>query len=65
MPIASAMSVPGFGLTHLLACIALGVNSGEMAMTSVPLYLASQKKWASGMRVTAGLQNHTRQQRDL
>ena len=34
-------------------------------MTSVPLYFASQKKCASGMRVTAGLQNHTRQQRDL
>ena len=34
-------------------------------MTSVPLYFASQKKCASGMRVTAGLQTQTRQHRDL
>ncbi len=35
--IARAASVPGFGFNHLLACIAVGVNSGEIAMTSVPL----------------------------
>ena len=34
---ANAASVPGCGLTHLLACMADGVNSGEIAMTSVPL----------------------------
>jgi len=28
----------------LLACIAVALNSGEIEMTSVPLYFASQKK---------------------
>ena len=57
--------MPGLGLTHRLECMAVGVNSGEMAITWVPLYFASQKKWASGRRVTAGLAIHTSTQRDL
>ena len=42
--IARAISVPGFGLSHLLACIAVALKSGEIEITSVPLYFASQKK---------------------
>ena len=63
--IANAISLPGFGFSHLLACMALALKSGEIEMTSVPLYLASQKKWASGIRVTAGLQNQIKQHFDL
>ena len=37
MPIASAVSVPGFGLTHFEECIAEALNSGVMVTTSVPL----------------------------
>ena len=33
----------------------MALKSGEIVTTSVPLYVASQKKCASGMRVTAGL----------
>ena len=55
MAMASAVSVPGFGFSHLDEWIAVALKSGAIVTTSVPLYLASQKKWASGMRVAAGL----------
>ena len=47
--------MPGLGLSQRLECIAVGVNSGETAITCVPLYFASQKKCASGILVAAGL----------
>ena len=59
------MSVPGLMLSHFEECIAVGVNSGAMVTTSVPLYFASQKKCASGMRVTAGFAIHTSTHFDL
>ena len=39
--------MPGFGFNHKLECMAVGVNSGDIEITCVPLYFASQKKWAS------------------
>ncbi len=62
---ASAVSVPGFGFSHFDAWIAEALNSGEMTTTSVPLYFASQKKCASGIRVAAGFAAQTRQHFDL
>ncbi len=62
---ARALSVPGFGFNHKLACMAVGVNSGEMAITCVPLYRASQKKCASGILVAAGLLIHIKTHFDL
>ena len=63
--IARAASVPGFGFSHKLECIAVGVNSGDIEITCVPLYFASQKKWASGILVTAGLLIQTSTHLDL
>ncbi len=37
MPSASAASVPGFGFTHFDERTAVGLKSGEIQMTSVPL----------------------------
>ena len=62
---ARAVSVPGFGFSHFEEWIDVALKSGEMLTTSVPLYLASQKKWASGMRVTAGLAAQTSTHFDL
>jgi len=65
MAMARAVSVPGFGLSHLELWMAVALKSGEMVTTSVPLYLASQKKWASGMRVAAGFAAQTSTHFDL
>ena len=51
---ASAVSVPGFGFSHFEEWMAVALKSGAIVTTSVPLYRASQKKCASGMRVAAG-----------
>ena len=57
--------MPGFGCSHFDEWIAVALKSGAIVTISVPLYFASQKKCASGMRVAAGLHCQTSTHFDL